>query len=75
MSVCKEKIRKEAVKCRFCGEWLEDSHPHGPTVLENANLGTQSGVLANQKANISSLDGIDQKTASVKITEIREYIA
>jgi hypothetical protein len=20
---CKEKIRKEAVKCRFCGEWLE----------------------------------------------------
>ena len=22
---CKEKIRKEAVKCRFCGEWLEQS--------------------------------------------------
>jgi len=25
---CKEKIHKEAVKCRFCGEWLEEiSHP------------------------------------------------
>ena len=22
---CKEKIRKEAVKCRFCGEWLEEA--------------------------------------------------
>lgn len=22
---CKEKIREEAVKCRFCGEWLEEA--------------------------------------------------
>jgi hypothetical protein len=24
---CKEQIRQEAVKCRFCGEWLEASAP------------------------------------------------
>lgn len=35
---CKEKIRAEAVKCRFCGEWLNDAaemapvekHQHAP---------------------------------------------
>jgi len=70
---CKEKIRKEAVKCRFCGEWLEESHPHGPTVPDKkAALGAQSGSLANQNPNISSSDGIHQKTASVSKTEIRE---
>ena len=33
---CKEKIRKEAVKCRFCGEWLEHSEQAGsaPTPTE-----------------------------------------
>ena len=25
---CEEQIRKEAVKCRFCGEWLESSDPN-----------------------------------------------
>lgn len=29
---CKEKIRQEAVKCRFCGEWLES--PGQPTTTE-----------------------------------------
>jgi hypothetical protein len=24
---CKEQIRREAIKCRFCGEWLESSEP------------------------------------------------
>jgi hypothetical protein len=24
---CREQIRQEAVKCRFCGEWLEPSEP------------------------------------------------
>jgi hypothetical protein len=31
---CKEKIRQEAVKCRFCGEWLE----------QNENVGSSSTV-------------------------------
>jgi hypothetical protein len=29
---CKEQIRKEAVKCRFCGEWLEQTTQKGATV-------------------------------------------
>jgi len=28
---CKEKIRKEAVKCRFCGEWLEQNGQTQPS--------------------------------------------
>lgn len=34
---CKEKIRKEAVKCRFCGEWLEqNSQQVSPTTPTEA---------------------------------------
>jgi hypothetical protein len=31
---CKEKIRKEAVKCRFCGEWLEHNEQPGASSIE-----------------------------------------
>jgi hypothetical protein len=33
---CKEKIRKEAVKCRFCGEWLEEIfQPKSESLTQN----------------------------------------
>src|ERR1039457_5292186 len=32
---CKEKIRKEAVKCRFCGEWLEQPGAISPGLQKN----------------------------------------
>lgn len=28
---CKEQIRATAIKCRFCGEWLESQHEQHPT--------------------------------------------
>jgi hypothetical protein len=33
---CKEQIRQEAVKCRFCGEWLEPSEPDSARKLTTA---------------------------------------
>jgi hypothetical protein len=38
---CKEQIRKEAVKCRFCGEWLEQpllSSSSQPVTQESPNI-------------------------------------
>jgi hypothetical protein len=30
---CKEQIRKEAIKCRFCGEWFEQTEPDSASKL------------------------------------------
>jgi vacuolar-type H+-ATPase subunit H len=45
---CKEKIRKEAVKCRFCGEWLEQ--PATPT----PNPPASNQIAAEPVANVKS---------------------
>ena len=33
---CKEQIRKEAVKCRFCGEWFEQQASPPPSQPQEA---------------------------------------
>lgn len=38
-SFCKEQIRREAVKCRYCGEWLEEK-------AENLDARTASEIIA-----------------------------
>jgi DNA-binding NtrC family response regulator len=35
---CAEDIRKEAIKCRFCGEWLKDAKEGLTPPLEKLNL-------------------------------------
>lgn len=48
---CKEKIRKEAVKCRFCGEWLEEiSHPKPESLTQNEIPPPTHRVESSQKA-------------------------
>ena len=41
---CNEQIREEAVKCRFCGEWLE------PTEPDSARKLTAAGPVQRQAA-------------------------
>jgi hypothetical protein len=43
---CKEKIRKEAVKCRFCGEWLEQAATPTP------NPPASNQIAAEPAANV-----------------------
>ena len=61
---CKEQIRAEAVKCRFCGEWLEEplqpksglSQEHGdksPWTPSQSNL-ESAGQLARAAATAAS---------------------
>jgi len=49
---CKEKIRKEAVKCRFCGEWLEEiSQPKSESLTQNEIPPPTHHVESSQKAS------------------------
>lgn len=53
---CKEQIRKEAVKCRFCGEWLEERHqPRAGSISEQTPAPQPSAPDANQETNDQSV--------------------
>ena len=35
---CEEKIQDEAVKCKHCGEWLQQHHPKESCTEESAKI-------------------------------------
>ena len=55
---CKEQIRKEAVKCRFCGEWLNEGHqPKADPDSEEKPKLRASLSNGNQESTDQSLKG------------------
>lgn len=70
---CKEKIRKEAVKCRFCGEWLEQSeqvhaNANAPeTVPPPLSIQDESPAPDKDKNKLVTLPKIKKETSSKKL--------
>jgi len=52
---CKEKIRKEAVKCRFCGEWLEQQASPPPAKPVTEDVQTAARVIQPTRPNSKTL--------------------
>jgi hypothetical protein len=50
---CTEQIRAEAVKCRFCGEWLEDEKHCVPSRASTEKVSEPLGSAAQQGASPS----------------------
>ena len=60
---CKEKIRSEAVKCRFCGEWLEEiSHPKSESLTQNEIPTPTHHIESSQKASEDLVTQVAEKT-------------
>jgi len=60
---CKEKIRKEAVKCRYCGEWIEQTSTISPDLQKTAEV---SILTLPKLAKHPKPDEIENKTATPK---------
>ncbi len=59
---CKEKIRVTAVKCRFCGEWLEQ--PVKPPIGESKTEPVQEPVLAPTQPDLTIPEALNSDDAS-----------
>jgi hypothetical protein len=70
---CKEKIRKEAVKCRFCGEWLEQSeqvhaNSNAPeTVPPPLSIQNESPAPDKDKNKLATPPKIKKETSSKRL--------
>jgi hypothetical protein len=60
---CKEQIRATAIKCRFCGEWLDERPPRAPELKQNQQKQSEPvppNSTPEQKAPQSEIRGETQ---------------
>jgi hypothetical protein len=70
---CKEKIRSEAVKCRFCGEWLEEiSHPKSESLTQNEIPTPTHHIESSQKASEDLVAQVAEKTNDQLLEMLRQ---
>ena len=53
---CRQQIRQEAVKCRFCGEWLEDEKHSVPSRTSEGHVSEPLASAAQQSATPSGFN-------------------
>lgn len=53
---CRQQIRQEAVKCRYCGEWLEDEKHSVPSRASKGNVLEPPASAAQQSASPSGFN-------------------
>ena len=52
---CRQQIRQEAVKCRYCGEWLEDREHSVPSSNSKGNVSEPLASAAQQTVHPSDI--------------------
>src|SRR5277367_5660636 len=61
---CKEKIRKEAVKCRFCGEWLEQPATPPPNPQASNEIAAETAANVKSTPIQPAVEIVEQVTSS-----------